>query len=70
MPLRRAAGRDPRDRQGIQEEVLCTSVNKYAVRECLVAKFNSGPDGGLSMRLCGSGARWMPVRSRREQLHT
>jgi len=36
------------------------------VRECLVARIDGGPDWGLSIRLGGSGVRWVPVRSRRE----
>lgn len=37
---------------------------------CLVAKVYCGPDWGLKVRLGGSGARWVPVRSRRERLRT
>ncbi|WP_095061732.1 hypothetical protein [Pseudomonas sp. Irchel s3f7] len=56
--------------EGIQEEVLRALVEQQAVRECLVAKVNGGPDWGLSIRLGGSGARWVPVRSRRERVRT
>ncbi|WP_371924618.1 hypothetical protein [Pseudomonas sp. PB103] len=45
-------------------------VDQQAVRDCLVAKVDGGPDWGLSIRLGGSGARWVPVRSRRESLRT
>ncbi|MHC8343362.1 hypothetical protein [Pseudomonas sp. RT6P73] len=55
---------------GIHEEVLRALVEQHAVRECLVAKVNGGPAWGLSIRLGGSGARWVPVRSRRERLRT
>ncbi len=55
--------------EGIHEEVLRALVEQHAVRECLVARINGGPDWGLSIRL-GSGARWVPVRSRRESLRT
>lgn len=54
--------------EGIQEEVLRALVEQHAVRECLVAKVDGGPDWGLSIRLGSSGARWVPVRSRREPL--
>ena len=56
--------------EGIHEEVLRALVEQHAVRECLVARINGGPDWGLSIRLSGSGARWVPVRSRRESLRT
>ncbi|BBP71099.1 hypothetical protein PHLH6_31030 [Pseudomonas sp. Seg1] len=55
---------------GIHEEVLRALVEQHAVRECLVARIDGGPDWGVSIRLGGSGARWVPVRSRREQLRT
>jgi len=55
---------------GIHEEVLRALVEQRAVRECLVAKVDGGPAWGLSIRLGGSGARWVPVRSRRERLRT
>ncbi|MHB2060348.1 hypothetical protein [Pseudomonas sp. SC3(2021)] len=55
---------------GIHEEVLRAQVEQHAVRECLVARIDGGPDWGLSIRLGGSGARWVPVRSRREPLRT
>ena len=55
---------------GIHEEVLRALVDQHAVRECLVARINGGPDWGLSIRLAGSGARWVPVRSRREPLRS
>lgn len=55
---------------GIHEEVLRALVEQHAVRECLVAKVDGGPAWGLSIRLGGSGARWVPVRSRRERLRT
>lgn len=56
--------------EGIHEEVLRALVEQHAVRECLVAKIDGGPGWGLSIRLGGSGARWVPVRSRRERLRT
>jgi hypothetical protein len=56
--------------EGIHEEVLRALVEQHAVRECLVARINGGPHWGLSIRLGGSGARWVPVRSRRESLRT
>jgi len=56
--------------EGIQEEVLRALVEQHAVREALVAKVDGGPDWGLSVRLGGSGARWVPVRSRRERVRT
>lgn len=55
---------------GIHEQVLRALVEQHAVRECLVAKVDGGPTWGLSIRLGGSGARWVPVRSRRERLRT
>ena len=56
--------------EGIQDEVLRVLVEQHAVRECLVAKVDGGPDWGLSVRLGGSGAKWIPVRSRRERVRT
>lgn len=56
--------------EGIHEDVLRALVEQHAVRECLVAKVGGGPDWGLSIRLGGSGARWVPVRSRRERFRT
>lgn len=56
--------------EGIPEEVLRALVEQHAVRECLVAKIDGGPAWGLSIRLGGSGGRWVPVRSRREPLRT
>lgn len=56
--------------EGIHEDVLRALVEQHAVRECLVAKVDGGPDWSLSIRLGGSGARWVPVRSRRESLRT
>jgi len=56
--------------EGIQEEVLRALVEQHAVRECLVAKVEGGPEWGVSIRLGGSGARWVPVRSRRERVRT
>ncbi|WP_259155038.1 hypothetical protein [Pseudomonas sp. JAI111] len=55
---------------GIHEEVLRALVEQQAVRECLVARIDGGPAWGLSIRLGGSGARWVPVRSRRERLRS
>ncbi|MEO4017822.1 MULTISPECIES: hypothetical protein [Pseudomonas] len=43
-------------------------ANVNSVR--LVARIAGGPDWGVSIRLGGSGARWVPVRSRREPLRT
>lgn len=56
--------------EGIHEEVLRTLVEQHAVRECLVARIAGGPVRGLLIRLAGGGARWVPVRSRREVLRT
>lgn len=56
--------------EGIHEEVLRALVEQLAVRECLVARIEGGPDWGLSIRLGGSGARRVPVRSRREPLRS
>ncbi|MBC3207915.1 hypothetical protein HU755_14025 [Pseudomonas sp. SWRI111] len=56
--------------EGIHEEVLRALVEQHAVRDCLVAKIEGGTDWGLSIRLGSSGARWVPVRSRRERLRT
>lgn len=56
--------------EGIHEEVLRALVEQHAVRECLVARIAGGPYWGLSIRLGGSGARWVPVRSRREPLRS
>lgn len=56
--------------EGIQEEVLRALVEQHAVRECLVAKVNGGPDWGLSIRLGGPNSRLVPVRSRRERVRT
>ncbi|NKF27000.1 hypothetical protein HER21_11105 [Pseudomonas sp. BGM005] len=54
---------------GIREDVLRALVDQHAVRECRVARVEGGPEWGLSVRL-GTGARWVPVRSRRESLRT
>jgi hypothetical protein len=56
--------------EAIQEDVLRALVQQHAVRECLVAKVDGGPEWGLSIRLGGSGARWVPVRSKREKIRT
>lgn len=40
------------------------------MRACMVARIESGPDWGLSIRFGGSGAHWVPVRSRRERIGT
>jgi hypothetical protein len=40
------------------------------VRSCMVTKIDGGPHWSLSIRLGGSGTRWVPVRSRRERLRT
>lgn len=56
--------------ESIHEEVLRALVQQNVVRECLVAKINGGSHWSLSIRLGGSGARWVPVRSRRERLRT
>lgn len=56
--------------EGIREEVLRALVEQHLVRECLVARVNGGPDWGLSIRLGGSGARWVPVCSRRKKVRT
>ncbi|WP_236169496.1 hypothetical protein [Pseudomonas atacamensis] len=56
--------------ESIHEEVLRALVQQNVVRECLVAKIDGGPHWSLSIRLGGSGARWVPVRSRRESLRT
>lgn len=40
----------------IHEEVLRALVEQNAVRECLVARIDGGPDWDLSIRLGGSGA--------------
>ena len=55
---------------GIQEEVLRALVEQHAVRECLAAKIDDGPGWSPSIHLGGSGARWVPVRSRRKRLRT
>ncbi len=39
--------------KGIHEEVLRALVEQHAVRECLVAKIDGGPDWGLTIRLAG-----------------
>jgi hypothetical protein len=49
--------------------VLRALVNQHAV-ECLVAKVDSGPAWGMSIRLGGNVARWVPVRSKREKVRT
>ncbi|WCM48970.1 hypothetical protein OH720_18335 [Pseudomonas sp. WJP1] len=54
--------------EAIQEDVLRALVEQHAVRECLVAKIDGGPAWGLAIRLGGSGARWVPVRSKREKI--
>jgi hypothetical protein len=41
--------------EGIHEEVLRTLVDQHAVRECLVARIDGGPDWGLSIRRCARG---------------
>lgn len=56
--------------EGIHEEVLRALVEQHAVRDCLVARIDGGSDWGLSIRLGGSGARWVPVHSRHERLRT
>ena len=56
--------------EAIQEDVLRALVEQHAVRECLVSKVDGGPAWGLAIRLGGSGARWVPLRSKRERLRT
>lgn len=46
--------------EGIQEDVLRALVQENAVRECVVAKVAGGPAWGLSIRLGGTGSRWVP----------
>lgn len=43
--------------EGIHEEVLRALVEQHAVRECLLARIDGGPDWGLSIRMGGNGAR-------------
>jgi hypothetical protein len=56
--------------EDIHEDALVHLVQQHAVRECLVAKVDGRSSWGLSIRLGGSGARWVSVRSRREPLRT
>lgn len=56
--------------EGIQEDVLRALVQENAVRECVVARVAGGPAWGLSIRLGGTGSRWVPVRSKREKVRT
>lgn len=56
--------------EAIQEDVLRALVQQNAVRECVVSKVDGGPAWGLAIRLGGSGARWVPVRSKREKIRT
>lgn len=55
---------------GIHEDALRYLVQQHAVREVVVGRINGGPAWGLSIRLGGSGARWVPVRSKRERIRT
>ncbi|MNP84682.1 hypothetical protein D3C76_1840980 [compost metagenome] len=50
--------------------MLRALVHQNAVRECVVSKVDGGPAWGLAIRLGGSGARWVPVRSKREKIRT
>lgn len=56
--------------EGIHEDALKHLVEQHVVRECVVAKVDGGPAWGLSIRLGGTGARWVPLRSRREKIRT
>ena len=56
--------------EGIHEDVLRALVDQHAVREVIVGKVDGGPSWGLSIRLGGTGARLVPVRSRREKVRT
>jgi len=56
--------------EGIQEDVLRALVEQHAVLETLVAKVDGEAQWGLAIRLGGSSARWVPVRSRREKVRT
>lgn len=55
----------PSDRRRYSGIGVRALVEQHAVRECLVAKIDGGLAWGLSIRL-GSGARWLPLRLRRE----
>lgn len=56
--------------EAIQEDPLRALVSQHAVRECVVAKVDGVPAWGLSIRLGGTGSRWVPVRSKRERIRT
>lgn len=56
--------------EGMHEDALRHLVQQHVVRECMASKLEGGPQWGLSIRLGGTGARWIPVRSRRETIRT
>lgn len=56
--------------EGIHEDALKYLVQQNVVREVIVGRVDGGPAWGLSIRLGGTGARLVPVRSRREKIRT
>lgn len=57
--------------KALDEDALRLLVSQQAVRECKVARQRQAPKRWtLEVRLGGSQARWIPVRSRREPVRT
>ena len=57
--------------KSLDEDALRLLLNQNAVRECKVARQKQAPQRWtLEVRLGGSQARWIPLRSRREPLRT
>ena len=57
--------------KALDEDALRLLVSQHAVRECKVARQKQAPQRWtLEVRLGGSQARWIPVRSRREPVRT
>lgn len=52
----------------IHDDALKHLVEQHVVRECVVAKVYGGQALGLSIRLGGTGARWVLMRSRRDKV--
>jgi len=57
--------------KALDEDTLRLLLSQHAVRECKVARQKQAPQRWtLEVRLGGSQARWIPVRSRREPVRT
>lgn len=57
--------------KALDEDALRLLLSQHAVRECKVARQKHPPQRWtMEVRLGGSQARWIPLRSRREPIRT